>query len=119
MNRRSAFTFIEMLVAMSIAVGLMLFVNQIVGHSADAVRLGESASQVIESARIITDQMSKDVERMVPPSKGGILIIGEQTQLFRPKIAFRTVFPDASGLGVGSPVTMAGINFPPPARPSR
>ena len=42
---------------------------------------------------------------------GGILIIGEQTQLFRPKVGFRTVFPDASGLGVGSPVTMAGIQI--------
>ena len=65
MKHRSGFTFIEMLVAMSIAVGMMLFVNQIVGHSAEAVRLGESASQVIESARIITDQMTKDIERML------------------------------------------------------
>ena len=73
------FTFIEMLVAMAIAVSMMLFVNQIVSHSAEAVRLGESASQIIESSRMLTDQVSRDVETMVPPSKGGFLMILNKT----------------------------------------
>jgi phospholipid/cholesterol/gamma-HCH transport system substrate-binding protein len=42
---------------------------------------------------------------------GGILIIGEQTHIFQAKVGYRTVFAAAWGLGVGSPVTMAGIQI--------
>ncbi|GEM_PF-410124 len=38
-----------------------------------------------------------------------ILIIGGESQLFTPKVTYRTNFPDASGLREGSPVTMAGV----------
>ncbi|RMG47430.1 MAG: MCE family protein [Acidobacteria bacterium] len=38
-----------------------------------------------------------------------MLVIGQETQLFVPKLTFRTNFADASGLRVGSPVTMAGV----------
>ena len=40
---------------------------------------------------------------------GGILVIGEQTQLFRPKVEYRILFATASGLLPGSPVTMSGV----------
>jgi prepilin-type N-terminal cleavage/methylation domain-containing protein len=75
MKHHCGFTFIEMLVAMAIAVGMMLFVNSIVGHSVDAVRLGEATSQIIEASRMISDQVTRDIEQMVPPSKGGVLMI--------------------------------------------
>ncbi len=39
----------------------------------------------------------------------GILVVGEETRLFVPKVTYNTNFPDASGLRVGSPVTMAGV----------
>jgi phospholipid/cholesterol/gamma-HCH transport system substrate-binding protein len=39
----------------------------------------------------------------------GILVIGEQTQLFRPKVEYRILFATASGLRPGSPVTMSGV----------
>jgi len=38
-----------------------------------------------------------------------MLVIGQETQLFVPKLTFRTNFADASGLRTGSPVTMAGV----------
>ncbi|MDH3283154.1 MAG: MlaD family protein [Acidobacteriota bacterium] len=40
---------------------------------------------------------------------GTILIIGQETRLFVAKNTYRTNFTDASGLRVGSPVTMAGV----------
>ncbi len=38
-----------------------------------------------------------------------ILVVGQETRLFVEKVTYRTNFPDASGLRVGSPVTMAGV----------
>ncbi|UCF67124.1 MAG: MCE family protein [Acidobacteriota bacterium] len=38
-----------------------------------------------------------------------ILIIGQETRLFVSKVTYRTNFAEASGLRVGSPVTMAGV----------
>jgi phospholipid/cholesterol/gamma-HCH transport system substrate-binding protein len=40
-----------------------------------------------------------------------ILVVGQQTKLFSPKYTYRTNFPDASGLRVGSPVMMAGVRI--------
>lgn len=40
---------------------------------------------------------------------GAILVVGQETRLFSPKLSYRTNFPDASGLRVGSPVLMAGV----------
>jgi phospholipid/cholesterol/gamma-HCH transport system substrate-binding protein len=42
---------------------------------------------------------------------GAILVVGQQTRLFAPKYTYRTNFPDASGLRVGSPVMMAGVRI--------
>lgn len=40
---------------------------------------------------------------------GAILVLGQETKLFDSKMSYRTNLPDASGLRVGSPVTMAGV----------
>ncbi len=40
---------------------------------------------------------------------GAILVIGQESRVFTPKVTYRTNFTDASGLRVGSPVTMAGV----------
>ncbi|GAB4224036.1 MAG: MlaD family protein [Acidobacteriota bacterium] len=42
---------------------------------------------------------------------GAILVLGQEAKLFSRKIVYRTTFPDASGLRVGSPVTMAGLRI--------
>jgi phospholipid/cholesterol/gamma-HCH transport system substrate-binding protein len=42
---------------------------------------------------------------------GIVLVLGQETQLFAPKNTYRTILPDASGLRVGSPVTMAGVRI--------
>lgn len=41
----------------------------------------------------------------------GILVLGQETRLFSRKVDYRTNFTDASGLRVGSPVTMAGVRI--------
>lgn len=38
-----------------------------------------------------------------------ILVVGKETRLFVEKVTYRTNFRDASGLRVGSPVTMSGV----------
>ena len=40
---------------------------------------------------------------------GGVLMVGQETHLFAAKMTYRTNFPDAAGLRVGSPVTIAGV----------
>ena len=40
---------------------------------------------------------------------GAVLVVGQETHLFAAKVTYRTNFPDASGLRVGSPVTIAGV----------
>lgn len=40
---------------------------------------------------------------------GSILILGQEAKIFDSKMTYRTNLPDASGLRVGSPVTMAGV----------
>ena len=35
-----------------------------------------------------------------------ILVLGQESRIFSQKMTYRTVFPDATGLRVGSPVTM-------------
>jgi phospholipid/cholesterol/gamma-HCH transport system substrate-binding protein len=38
-----------------------------------------------------------------------ILVLGQESRIFSQKMTYRTVFPDATGLRVGSPVTMSGV----------
>ena len=71
----SGFTMIEMLVTLAITIVLMLFVGQIFSQVSDAARSGLAVSHVIESARIITAQVSSDAANMVGPADGGFLII--------------------------------------------
>ncbi|MBP7148392.1 MAG: MCE family protein [Acidobacteria bacterium] len=40
-----------------------------------------------------------------------VLMVGEQTQMFKAKVTYRTNVPDASGLRAGSPVSMAGVRI--------
>lgn len=40
---------------------------------------------------------------------GAVLVLGQENRLFARKVAYRTNFPDAAGVRVGSPVTMAGV----------
>ena len=42
---------------------------------------------------------------------GAILVLGREARLFSSKVVYRTTFPDAGGLRVGSPVTMAGLRI--------
>ena len=72
---RPGFTMIEMLVTLAITIVLMLFVGQIFSHVSDAARSGLAVSHVIESARIITGQISDDAGNMIGPADGGFLII--------------------------------------------
>ncbi|MDQ7088589.1 MAG: MlaD family protein [Acidobacteriota bacterium] len=47
---------------------------------------------------------------------GAVLVVGQETHLFAAKMTYRTNFPDASGLRVGSPVTIAGVRVGTVAR---
>ena len=69
------FTMIEMLVTLAITIVLMLFVGQIFSHVSDAAKSGISISHVIQSARVITGQISDDGANMVGAGEGGFLII--------------------------------------------
>jgi phospholipid/cholesterol/gamma-HCH transport system substrate-binding protein len=40
---------------------------------------------------------------------GAVLVLGRENRLFASKFEYRTVFPEATGLRVGSPVTLAGV----------
>lgn len=40
---------------------------------------------------------------------GAVLVLGQENRLFASKTNYRTNFPDAAGLRVGSPVTLAGV----------
>ena len=72
---RHGFTMIEMLVTLAITIVLMLFVGQIFSQVSDAAKSGIAVSHVLESARIITGQMSDDAANMVGTADGGFLII--------------------------------------------
>ena len=72
---RRGFTMIEMLVTLAITIVLMLFVGQIFSQVSDAAKSGIAISHVIESARIITGQISDDAANMIGSSDGGFLII--------------------------------------------
>lgn len=97
-GRARGFTMIEMLVTLAITIVLMLFVGQIFGHVSDAAKSGLAISHILESARVITGQVSADGSNMVGASEGGFLIIQTATSPAAPldenDTGTRTYFAD-------------------------
>lgn len=76
--QRGGFTMLEMLVAMAITVGIVLFINQVFTSVSDAVRGGLGTSRVLQHARVIRAQLTNDAVSMVGPSDNGFLIIANK-----------------------------------------
>ncbi|MCE9591886.1 MAG: type II secretion system GspH family protein [Planctomycetes bacterium] len=72
---RPAFTIIEMLISIAIVLAAIGVVTQLFSATSEVVALSANTSQVINSARSISEQFDDDGQSMVGPTKGGILII--------------------------------------------
>ena len=69
------FTMLEMLIAMAITIGIVLFINQVFSSVKDAVSSGIGLSRVIQHARVARAQMTEDARAMTKPSDEGFLMI--------------------------------------------
>ncbi|QNN23932.1 prepilin-type N-terminal cleavage/methylation domain-containing protein [Planctomycetales bacterium ZRK34] len=69
------FTMLEMLIAMAITIGIVLFINQVFSSVKDAVSSGIGLSRVIQNARVARAQMTEDARAMVKPSDEGFLMV--------------------------------------------
>ncbi|MEX2671089.1 MAG: prepilin-type N-terminal cleavage/methylation domain-containing protein [Phycisphaeraceae bacterium] len=75
---RAGFTLIELLVAMSVTLLLLLFVNGVFNAISAGVRTGLATSDIVQSGRVVSDQLARDAEKMVGPADNGVLIITNQ-----------------------------------------
>jgi hypothetical protein len=73
--RRHGFTIMELLIAVSLTVLLMLLVGRLFTDTQRAVSVGISTGRVIENSRAIGDQLDRDFKLMVPPENGGFLVV--------------------------------------------
>lgn len=78
-HTQSAFTLMEMIVAISIAALLMLFINSLFNDTSRAVQLGMATGNAVVTSETINDQLNRDVDHMLGPqggpNPGGYLII--------------------------------------------
>jgi len=79
MNQRQSvgFTMLEMLVALSITIIMVLFIGEIFTTVKDAAASSIGTSRVLQHARIVNAQMDADTQpgMMVPPAEDGFLIV--------------------------------------------
>ncbi|MBI1373758.1 MAG: prepilin-type N-terminal cleavage/methylation domain-containing protein [Phycisphaera sp.] len=79
-SRHAGFTLMELLVAISVSLGLILFVSQIMGTTSRAVSAGFDSSQLLQSARVATEHLDSDALLMTGPSaSGGVIVISNDT----------------------------------------
>ncbi|NJL30677.1 MAG: type II secretion system protein [Phycisphaerales bacterium] len=73
--RRSGFTLIEMLVAFSIMVVMVVIIDRVFVQAGNAIRAGIGTSEITNNYRSIADQIDRDAQAMIDPSSGGILVV--------------------------------------------
>lgn len=75
MNKSRAFTLIELLVAIAITAIIIVFASQVLSHVTEAAGHGASTSEIIQSSRMIAEQLDDDFAQMVGPGGDGFLMI--------------------------------------------
>lgn len=75
----AAFTVVELLVTIGVSVILITLIGQIFNDATQAVSIGMQKSELLSNAKVISDQLRKDAEWMIPPSTddeaAGFLVI--------------------------------------------
>jgi len=69
----------ELLVAISVSLGLILFVGQIMDTTTDAISSGFDTSELLQNSRVLTEALDSDALLMQGPSGNGVLMIASQT----------------------------------------
>lgn len=101
-TRLRAFTVVELLVAIAITSGLILFINQIIVSMSAAVSMGISNSQIIQSSRIINAQLHEDTKSIVPNAGGFMAILQYEVD---------TLIPDIRNAAYGDGVYLIESDF--------
>ncbi len=77
---KRGFTILELIVAMSVTVLMLVMISALFTATSDGVSLGMAVSDVIGAGRAVGDQIQRDAQEMLEPHNNGVLVIVCQKQ---------------------------------------